>query len=146
MRLRSFLLNRQISPEYTANFQIPLQNEAGQFYTGFVQVTWPKDGVWNLDIVSGRFDNYLTQLADAAESLDSYKTNLVSRFLVTDSIKEFDTIDHRVEKVLQIYGRSFDQIKQFIDSLAWMNSVHYVPGNDIPSQLLFNLSQNIGLV
>ena len=142
--VEKFLLNRQISPEYTANFQIPLQNEAGQFYTGFVQVTWPKDGVWNLDIVSGRFDNYLTQLADAAESLDSYKTNLVSRFLVTDSIKEFDTIDHRVEKVLQIYGRSFDQIKQFIDSLAWMNSVHYVPGNDIPSQLLFNLSQTLG--
>ena len=142
--VEKFLLNRQISPEYTANFQVPLQNDAGQFYTGYVQVTWPKDGVWNLDIISGRFDNYLTKLADTAESLDTYKTNLVSRFLVTDSIKEFDTIDHRVEKVLQIYGRSFDQIKQFIDSLAWMNSVDYVPGNDIPSQLLFNLSQTLG--
>jgi len=137
-------MNRLISPEYTANFQVPLQNEAGQFYTGYVQVTWPKDGVWNLDIISGRFDNYLTKLADTAESLDSYKTNLVSRFLITDSIKEFDTMDQRVEKVLQIYGRSFDQIKQFIDSLAWMNSVDYNPGNDIPSQLLFNLSQTLG--
>ena len=142
--VEKFLMNRLISPEYTANFQVPLQNEAGQFYTGYVQVTWPKDGVWNLDIISGRFDNYLTKLADTAESLDSYKTNLVSRFLITDSIKEFDTMDQRVEKVLQIYGRSFDQIKQFIDSLAWMNSVDYNPGNDIPSQLLFNLSQTLG--
>lgn len=142
--VEKFLLNRQISPEYTANFQVPLQNEAGQFYTGYVQVTWPRDGIWNLDIISGRFDNYLEKIADTAESLDTYKTNLVSRFLITDSVKEFDTIDHRVEKVLQIYGRSFDQIKQFIDSLAWMNSVDYVPGNDIPSQLLFNLSQTLG--
>jgi hypothetical protein len=142
--VEKFLMNRLISPEYTANFQVPLQNEAGQFYTGYVQVTWPKDGIWNLDIISGRFDNYLAKLADTAESLDSYKTNLVSRFLITDSIKEFDTMDQRVEKVLQIYGRSFDQIKQFIDSLAWMNSVDYNPGNDIPSQLLFNLSQTLG--
>jgi hypothetical protein len=130
--VEKFLMNRLISPEYTANFQVPLQNEAGQFYTGYVQVTWPKDGIWNLDIISGRFDNYLVKLADTAESLDSYKTNLVSRFLITDSIREFDTMDQRVEKVLQIYGRSFDQIKQFIDSLAWMNSVDYNPGNDIP--------------
>ena len=142
--VEKFLMNRLISPEYTANFQVPLQNEAGQFYTGYVQVTWPKDGSWNLDIISGRFDNYLAKLADTAESLDSYKTNLVSRFLITDSIREFDTMDKRVEKVLQIYGRSFDQIKQFIDSLAWMNSVDYNPGNDIPSQLLFNLSQTLG--
>jgi hypothetical protein len=53
-------------------------------------------------------------------------------------------MDQKVEKILQIYGRSFDQVKQYIDALANMNSVHYVPQNDIPSQLLFNLSQTLG--
>lgn len=142
--VEQFLMNRLIQPEYTANFQVPAQNNGGQFFTSFVQITFPKDGDWNLDIVSFRFDDYLTKLADVAEDLDTYKTNLISRFLVTSSIKEFDTMDQKVEKVLQIYGRSFDQIKQYIDALANMNSVHYVPQNDIPSQLLFNLSQTLG--
>ena len=142
--IEKFLLNRLIRPEYTATFQVPAQNEYGQFYTNNQQVTWPKDGPWNLDIRSFLFDNYLQQLQDIAVNLDSFKTNLISRFLVTDSLKEFDTLGQKVEKVFQIYGRSFDQVKQFIDGLAYMNSVNYNPSNDIPSQLLVNLAQTLG--
>lgn len=142
--VEKFLLNRLIRPEYTASFQVPQQNEYGQFYTAYQQVTWPKEGIWNLDIKSLLFDSYLTKLQDIAVNLDSFKTNLISRFLVTSSLKEFDTLGKKVEKVFQIYGRSFDQIKQFIDALAYMNSVNYNPSNDIPSQLLANLSQTLG--
>jgi hypothetical protein len=69
------------------------------------------------------FDKYLTDLQRISSILDEYKTNLISRFLVTGSIKEFDTPDQRVEKVLQLYGREFDEVKKFIDALAHMNSV-----------------------
>lgn len=142
--VEKFLLNRLVVPEYTAFFQVPQQNEAGQFYVDYQQVTWPKDGVWNLDIISVNFDNYLQQLQDIADNLDSFKTNLISRFLVSASLKDFDTMGRKVEKIFQIYGRSFDQIKQFIDGLAYMNSVNYTPENDIPSQLLSNLAQTLG--
>ena len=142
--VQKFLLNRLVRPEYTAVFQVPQQNQDGQFYTNYQQVTWPKEGPWNLDIKSFLFDNYLLQLDDIAVNLDSFKTNLISRFLVTDSLKEFDTLGQKVEKIFQIYGRSFDQIKQFIDALAYMNSVSYNPSNDIPSQLLVNLAQTLG--
>jgi len=142
--VEKFLVNRLVRPEYTAVFQVPQQNEYGQFYTDYRQVTWPKDGTWNLDIRSFLFDDYLTQLQDIAENLDSFKTNLISRFLVTGALKDFDTLGQKVEKIFQIYGRSFDQIKQFIDGLAYMNSVNYNPSNDIPSQLLANLSQTLG--
>jgi hypothetical protein len=142
--VQKFLLNRLVRPEYTAVFQAPQQNEDGQFYTNYQQVTWPKEGPWNLDIRSFLFENYLEQLEAIAINLDSFKTNLISRFLVTDSLKEFDTLGQKVEKIFQIYGRSFDQIKQFIDALAYMNSVSYNPSNDIPSQLLVNLSQTLG--
>jgi hypothetical protein len=104
--VQKFLLNRLIRPEYTAVFQVPQQNETGQFYTNFQQVTWPKDGQWNLDIRSFLFENYLSQLEEIAINLDSFKTNLISRFLVTDSLKEFDTLGQKVEKIFQIYGRS----------------------------------------
>jgi hypothetical protein len=142
--VEKFLLNRLIRPEYTAVFQIPEQDLSGQFYTKYQEVTWPKDGNWNLDIRSYSFDSYLEQLGLIAENLDSFKTNLISRFLVTDSLKEFDTLGQKVEKIFQIYGRSFDQVKQFIDALGYMNSVNYNVGDDIPSQLLVNLSQTLG--
>jgi hypothetical protein len=90
------------------------------------------------------FDRYLEEIQSIAVNLDSFKTNLISRFLITDSLKEFDTLGQKVEKIFQIYGRSFDQIKQFIDGLAYMNSVNYNPSNDIPSELLVNLSRTLG--
>jgi len=142
--VEKFLINRLVRPEYTAVFQVPQQNEYGQIYTEYQQVTWPKDGVWNLDIKSFLFDYYLEQIQAIAVNLDSFKTNLISRFLVTDSLKEFDTLGQKVEKIFQIYGRSFDQIKQFIDALAYMNSVNYNPSNDIPSELLVNLARTLG--
>jgi hypothetical protein len=142
--IEKFLLNRLIRPEYTAMFKVPLQDVNGQFYLSEEVVTWPKDGPWNLDLRSIGFDNYLTKLDAIATNLDGFKTNLISRFLVSGSLKDFDTIDQKAEKIFQIYGRSFDQVKQFIDALAYINSVNYVPENDIPSQLLFNLSQTLG--
>jgi hypothetical protein len=142
--IEKFLLNRLINPEYTALFQVPQQNDFGQFYTNYQPVTWPKDGTWNLDIRSIEFDTYIEKLQSISENLDEFKTNLISRFLVSGSLKDFDTLGQKVEKIFQIYGRSFDQIKQFIDALAYMNSVHYIPTDDIPSQLLYNLSRTLG--
>ncbi len=47
--------------------------------------------------------------------------------------------------VLQIYGRSFDEIKKFIDGMANMTSVNYnIGNNDIPSLLLKNLADTLG--
>ena len=142
--VEKFLVNRLVRPEYTAVFQVPQQNDYGEFYNAYEQITWPKDGPWNLDIKSLLFESYLTQLDSIAENLDQFKSNLISRFLVSASLKEFDTLGRKVEKIFQIYGRSFDQVKQFIDALAYMNSVNYNVGNDIPSQLLVNLSQTLG--
>jgi hypothetical protein len=142
--VENFLLNRDVSPIYTSTFKLPKQNEDGTYYTLNQTLTWPLYGNWNIDILSSSFTNYLTQLNEISQSFDEYKTNLVSRFFITDAFKEFDTSDQKVEKILQIYGRSFDETKKFIDVLAYMNSVNYNVGNDIPSQLLKNLSQTLG--
>ena len=142
--VEKFLLNRNVNPKYTATFSLPKESDDGTYYTSNENITWPLNGPWNIDIISSSFTSYLTKLNDISESLDSYKTNLISRFLTTGAIKDFDTIDQKVEKSLQIYGRSFDETKKFIDALAYMNSVNYNVGNDIPSQLLKNLAQTLG--
>ena len=142
--VEKFLLNRLAQPIYTATFNVPVQTDGGAVETQNASVTWPKDGLWNLDIRTPSFTTYLEKLNVIGIDFDAYKTNLIARFLVTDSLLEFDTPDHKVAKVLQIYGRSFDQIKIFIDALAYMNSVTYTPGNDIPSMLLKNLAETLG--
>ena len=142
--VEKFLLNRLSNPIYTATFSVPVENDNGILSISSKSVTWPKDGLWNLDIRSDKFDLYLEQLNIIGVEFDAFKTNLIARFLVTESLLEFDTSDHKVRKVLQIYGRSFDQVKQFIDALAYMNSVSYNPGNDIPSMLLKNLAATLG--
>ena len=142
--VQRFLLNRNVVPIYTATFQVPNESDDGSFYIQNKLVTWPLYGSWNLDILTNSFTTYLTTLNEISFNFDGFQTNLVSRFLTTDSIKEFDTSDQKVEKILQIYGRSFDETKKFINGLAYMNSVNYNTGNDIPSQLLKNLSQTLG--
>ena len=142
--VEKFLLNRDISPKYTAVFSIPKMNDNGDYYTENTQLTWPILGLWNLDIISSTFNTYLTELNSISQNFDEYKTNLVSRFLTTGAFNEFDTTGQKVQKVLQLYGRNFDQVKKFIDALAYMNSVNYNVGNDIPSQLLKNLAQTLG--
>ena len=143
--VEKFLLNTQVSPKYTATFKYPEYNDSGDYVTKEKKLTWLIDGLWNLDIRTGSFDTYLEQLNQVTENLDEFRTNLISRFLTTGAFKEFDTSDQKMEKILQLYGRSFDDVKKFIDALAFMTSVNYIPKNDIPSQLLYNLAQTLGI-
>ena len=143
--VEDFLLTRDTIPKYSPTFTYPDYSNTGSYTLFNKKVTWPLDTYWNLDITSNKFTEYLNKLQDIASKLDEYKTNLISRFLVTGSIKEFDTSDQKIEKILQIYGRSFDEVKKFIDALANINSVNYIVKNDIPSQLLSNLAQTLGI-
>jgi len=142
--VEDFLLNRLVSPKYTATFQVPVSDDDGKFQIVNDSVTWAIDGLWNIDIRTNKFENYLNKLNQIAENLDDFKTNLISRFLTTAAFHEFDTEDQKVEKVLQIYGRSFDETKKFIDALGYITSVNYLPKDDIPSQLLYNLALTLG--
>lgn len=142
--VEKFLLNRLVTPKYTALFRVPREDDSGRYYTSVENITWPIKGLWNLDIQTVSYENYLNKINEISEVMDRYKTNLISRFLVTGAFKDFDTGDQKMEKVLQIYGRSFDETKKFIDGLAYINSVNYNPKNDIPSVLLKNLAQTLG--
>jgi len=142
--VENFLLNRNVRPIYTANFKVATINDSGNYTYTNELITFPLSGVWNLDISSQNFEVYLEKLSIYTTSLDEYKTNLLSRFLTTGALKEFDTPDQKFEKVLQIYGRSFDQTKTFITALSNMTNVNYVVKNDIPNILLKNLAETLG--
>jgi len=139
-----FLLNKLVTPKYTATFVIPVEGEDGIVALQSQNVTFPLDGTWNLDIRTNNFTNYLEKLNKIGEQFDQFKTNLVTRFLTTNAFLEFDTTDQKVFKILQIYGRSFDQLKLYISALANMTSVQYEPGDTIPDELLKYLAETLG--
>lgn len=142
--IENFLLNRNVVPKYTTKFKVLKETQNGNFYSTEQTITWPIEGSWNLDIRTDNFDIYLEELSIIGEDMDEFKTNLISRFLTAGALKDFDTPEQKVESVLQIYGRSFDETKKFIDALANITSVHYIVENDIPSALLKNLAQTLG--
>jgi len=142
--IERFLIERTTNPIYTAKFDQPKETSTGKIVKSSVSVTWPSTNNWNLIISGGLFDSYLAKLYDIADTYDSYKTNLISRFLTTASLKEFDTFDEKVDKILKIYGRSFDDIKKYIDGLAYMANVTYDGLDNIPNELLKNFAQTLG--
>ena len=142
--VEKFLLNRFVVPKYTSQFKVPRQLDDGSYYTAFEYLTWPLFGSWNLDIITTAYEAYIAKLSGFGGEIDDFKTNLISRFLTTGAFHEFDTPDQKIDKVLQIYGRSFDETKKFIDVLANITSVSYVSGDDIPSALLVYLARTLG--
>jgi len=142
--VEKFLINQRSVPQYKAEIQIPRQTEDGQNYQFKEEIIWYKEDLWNIDVTTENYTNYLQKLVEVGEEIDDYKTNLVSRFLTTGALKDFDTGGRKVEKTLQIYGRSFDDVKKFIDGIAFMGNVTYDGKNNVPNQLLRNFAKLLG--
>ena len=142
--VEKFLLNQQSVPQYKAELTLPKQTEDGRNYNQIEEIIWEKQDLWNIDVSTQKYTDYLQKLVDIGEDIDGYKTNLVSRFLTTGALKDFDTGERKVEKTLQIYGRSFDEVKRFVDGIAYMNNITYDGNNNVPNQLLRNLAKMLG--
>jgi hypothetical protein len=142
--VEELLLNKTSYPIYTSEFQVKTESSDGNDFIKYQTVTWPLDGLWNIDIKTPAFTKYLQNLDEIGQSYDANQTDLLSRFYTTESLKEFDTIDGKVNKTLKIYGRSFDESKKYIDSISHMVSINYNVGNDVPSKLLTNVAETLG--
>ena len=91
--IEAFLMSRNVSPIYTAKFKIVKETDEGKKYYSYINKTWPLEDAINLDIGSTTYLTYIAELAEVGEELDGIKTNLVSRFLTSPTLKEFDTPD-----------------------------------------------------
>jgi len=145
--LEIILMDRETIPKYQAPFKVPRDLNGGSSTEIVTEVViWPlsKDG-WNPQIMGIDFDYYLEQLVSIGEDINNYKSNLIVRFLTAPQLFEFDTPDQKYEAINQIYGQSFDQVKKFIDNIAFMRNVTYDKINNVPDLLLKNLATTLGL-
>ena len=145
------LLNRDSVPVYTATFNTPFEAESG-YFTYRKKYTWPSAMGWNPDINTMGFENYINELIELATFHDEYDSDNIWRSMTHEAIKnldwtftkvegelvdEMDSIDTtKVEPVLKIYGRQYDDIKRTIDVIGKSQKVTYDNKNNIPDYFL----------
>ena len=106
---------------------------------------WNTSDGYNIDTNTPTYQRFLRIVLTIGEKYDTIKTDLIARFLTPDSLKLYDyTEEGKITKLLRIYGREFDQIRQFIDSLVNINKVTYNKQNNIPDQLVKNMANTFG--
>lgn len=147
-----YILNRNTVPLYTSRFTYNLKTDNGIVLETEKELTWPTEDGYNLDFNTTRYVVFANDLLTLADNSDSIQSNIISRFLVSDSISEFDTVsedndsdtDQKVDKLLKIYGRNFDEIKRYTDGLSLVNTVTYDKQDNTPDTLLKSLGRVLG--
>lgn len=152
----SYLLNRETLPKYKAVFNIPTTSEGGIVIYNDIELTWPVTDGYNIDFDGGGYVDYASQLVEIATNYDNNTSNLMNRFLVSESISAFDTTpvhlaeEHldtsgqKVNKTLNIYGRAFDDFNTYITSISFANVVTYNKQDNMPDKFLKNLAGVLG--
>ena len=145
------LLNRDSKPIYTCTIDYPHETETG-IKTYKKNFTWPTYYGWNLDIENTSYSQYINGLLEICEFYDNGYTNNLWNMMTHDSIKNMDltytransiedTDDYRegasrMENVIMLYGRFFDNIKESIDNIKSSNIITYNQYNNTPDYFL----------
>lgn len=135
----SVLLNRDTKPLYSNVLTTPIMGQLSYQYVKR-RYTWPSnDGYIQIDTPA--YYNFVNKLLEMAEAFDAtYCDNLYNR-MTHESIKRYDTTfdrEHvegdaednieggaRMEKVIRLMGRVFDEIKLSADGISRTNQISY---------------------
>jgi hypothetical protein len=109
------------------------------------ELLWRTGDGYTPDSDTPAYRRFLESLLILGEKYDQIKTDLIARFLTPASLKTYDlTEEGKITKLLRLYGWEFDKLKEFIDSLVYINRVSYDKKNNIPDQLVSNLARTFG--
>lgn len=151
-----YLLNRLVVPKFTATFNYTIRTDSGSILYISDSVTWPTTDGYNIDFDTDAYNDYASKLLNISTNFDSTTSNLMVRFLVTESITDFDTTDvhfdpldqddtdQKMNKTLVIYGAEYDEINKFISGIQFANVVTYDKNDNIPDIYLKNLAKVMG--
>jgi hypothetical protein len=149
------LLNRYTSPKYTSTFDYDAPGDNNIVYKSTKTLTWPVSDGYNIDYSTNEYVSFVSELIKIGNTSDKAASDILTRFLVSDSISNFDSLPQldgtqeatsgqKVTKMLKIYGRNFDEVKIWMDGLKLFNTVTYDKKNNTPDQLVKNLAKNMG--
>lgn len=144
------MLRRDTKPYYSNRFVTPIEQNFKWYYPERTYV-WPSDG-YCIDINSAAFEEYIGKLFDIAQIFDDMWTDNLYRSMTHESIKNFDwtysrqyaegdeqnNIDggERMQKIIRVFGRVFDDVKIYIDSIKNITNITYDTKKNMPDALL----------
>jgi hypothetical protein len=150
------LLNRLTTPKYTSSFKYSVITDTGLIYNAEKTLTWPTSDGYNIDFNTNEYISYVSELIKITDAKDAVQSNLIVRFLTSESISNFDTIPRcdgieeeetagqKMNKTLKIYGRQYDEIKKYIDGISFVRTVTYDKKDNIPDELVKYLANTLG--
>ena len=136
------LLNRKNHPLYTTKFitPVPYGNNNPSYLYIERSYSWPHDG-YCISVDTIGFENYFNELYSFATTMDELWCDNLWRNMTHEAITNFDwtyTREYeegeeeenilggtRMEGILRIWGRTFDDIKRYIDNIKLKNCITY---------------------
>ena len=76
-----FLLNQQSVPQYKAEITLPRQTQDGQNYTFKEEIIWEKQDLWNIDVTTQKYKDYLQKLVDIGNEIDTVEVLMMLKSL-----------------------------------------------------------------
>jgi hypothetical protein len=140
-RMSQTRLERQLLDE--GLFDIPdIDNSKNSFR---YKIIWPRtiDG-FNPDTSGSEFEQYKNNILLLAGNVDVDKTDIMIKTMIPDNYINFDTNTQIYQKITASYAKQFDEIKQFIDNIAYAHSINYSGEESLPEKYLVKLSNLLG--
>lgn len=116
----------------------------GSFYER--TFTWPKtiDG-FNPNVYGSDFNIYKDSLLQFAQDMDDQKTDVLIRSVIPENYLELDSEQTIYKNTVQAFAHQFDELKRYVDGIAFAHTVTYDGEDNLPDKFLFKLSRLLGL-
>lgn len=144
------LLRQDTTPLYSNKFITPTEKNFVWFYPETIHI-WPSKG-YCIDISSEAFETFIGDMFELGQNFDELWCDNLYRSMTHESIKNFDwtysrdynegdaqdNIDggERMQKIIRVFGRAFDDIKLYIDTLKNIRNTTYDKYRNSPEGLL----------
>lgn len=140
-KMQQSRLERQLLGEGV--FNIPDIDDENTSFTYRIQ--WPRtiDG-FNPDTNGDSFEQYKSNMLLLAGNTDMDKTDMMIKTMIPENYIQFDTKTQIYQKLTASYAKQFDEIKQFIDNIAYAHSISYNNQESVPEKFLIKLSNLLG--
>lgn len=148
---QSLLISDKTYPKNKATFEVWEETNTG--YSRLLKdYIFPiGEGGYNLGANEATLNSYLSSLLDVAVKYDELFCDNLYRIMTHEAIKNLDWTftreygpddptyeigGEKIQKVLHIYGREFDEIKAYIDNIGNVNTLTYNDQSNLPDYFL----------
>ncbi len=121
---------------------LDVENDRDEIDNNFL---WPTtiDG-FNPDTYGDSFEAFKKSMLKAAADTDDAKTNILVKTVIPENYLELDSQQQIYASLVQTYGHEFDEIKKYIDGIAFAHTITYNKIENVPDKFLKKLSNLLG--